>query len=697
MSSMDGRLILIIDDEADDRKLIRRLLLSQYERPYTVIEAGTGNEGLMAVDTQPVDCVILDYYLPDMNGSHFIATLKERAGGGIPVPIAMLTGRDSDDVATRALEEGAQDYLVKDGLTRTGLIRSVENAIEKFRIQHELIESRTAIEMRNHKLEVLRDQLQEKIEELAEATQAKDQFMAVMSHEMRTPLNAIIGYADLLELELEGDLSAGQREYVKRILVGSRHLLDLINDVLDLARADARRLELDIRPVDLGAVLEEVSALLQSQAAEKGIDLIVSAPDPLFPPVNADLNRLRQILTNLIGNAIKFTEDGHVRVSSEIADDGRIRVRVEDTGIGIDPEILPLIFSEFYQARGGLSRERGGSGLGLAISRTLAQLMAAEIEVQSALGHGSTFTLTLERSEPGADLRQEDLDAHAARMEFQATPRTPAERVVVVAFGDDPDSLRELEKQVRSSVRLLWTADAAEVGRVAAEERAALVVLDISSAHGAAWRVAHSLQDIPALADTAILLLPSIPAAAPAESGQGIDLGWLSLVPKPFTAAQLTQAVSTAASGRGDEGDPGRDLHDFDVLVVDDDPDSRRVAAKFLAEAGVTVREAPDGESALAEMQRAIPDVVVLDLMMPVLDGFGVLAAMRADPVLCPVPVVVLTAKTLTDAERRFLARTAVRVLQKGEHRLADVAALVLRAAARARRSGGPDSVEEDV
>jgi CheY-like chemotaxis protein len=159
-----------------------------------------------------------------------------------------------------------------------------------------------------------------------------------------------------------------------------------------------------------------------------------------------------------------------------------------------------------------------------------------------------------------------------------------------------------------------------------------------------------------------------------------LNLGWVSLVPKPFTAEQLTRAVSDAASTMGTD-----DRREYDVLVVDDDPDSRRVAFQFLTEAGLRVRESSDGESALVEMHRRSPDVVVLDLMMPVLDGFGVLATMRADPVLSSVPVVVLTAKSLSEAERQFLSRSAVRVLQKGEYRLADVAALVLRAASGAR------------
>lgn len=691
MSVPPRRSILVVDDSPDDRAVIRRFL-GRRDREYDIFEAGTGEAGLAYLREERPDCVLLDYSLPDMDGIAFLEALRADPDRRSSVPIAVLTGQESDDVAAQALKRGAQDYLVKDGLTSPGLVRAIENSIEKFRIQRELEESRMAVELRNHKLEVLRDQLQEKVSELATATQAKDQFMAVMSHEMRTPLNAIIGYSDILEMELDGELSSRQREHVQRIQVGSRHLLDLINDVLDLARADARKLDVDLRAVDLSAVLEEVLALLESQAAEKGIRLVMEECDARLPHVQADLHRLRQILTNLIGNALKFTNEGSVSVRCEAGPDATVRVQIIDSGIGIDPEVLPLVFSEFYQAKGELTREKGGSGLGLAISQRLAHLMGGTIQAESTPGSGSTFTLVLRASVEGSVLREEDVARHAAHMELQAgggpASRAGSSRgpVSVVAFGDHAGSLTELERQVQPGVRLTWTTHASEILDLAVREEAALIVLDIASSEGAAWRAAHALQDVPELSETAILLLPSIPAGAGEESvDTGLGLGWLSLVLKPFTAAQLTHAVSTAVRKQAVDEDA---VGAYDVLVVDDDPDSRRVAAQFLSEARLRVREASDGESALVEMHRSRPDVVVLDLMMPVLDGFGVLATMRADSALAGVPVVVLTAKSLTEAERIFLARTAVKVLQKGEHRLADVAALVLRAAERTQREG---------
>ena len=687
------RTILVVDDSPEDRAVVRRLL-REAGAQYTVVEAEEGAEGLAKLRESWPDLVLLDFHLPDLEGPEFIDAMRGgRWAGALPVPVVLLTGQDNPGAAVATLNQGAQDYVVKGTLTAHGLARVVENAIEKYTIQRELeeksaaLEERThALEARNAELEAVRSVLQAKLGELADATRAKDQFLAVMSHEMRTPLNAILGYVDLLEMGIGGELGDGQRAHVERIRIGSRHLLELINDVLDLAKADARMLEMDLRPVDLEAVLEEVTALLESRAQVQGITLEVEPCGPAMPHVLADLQRLRQILVNLVGNALKFTESGVVTVRCVPGGDGTVRIAVADTGVGIAPESLALVFNEFYQADSELTRTRGGSGLGLAISQRLARLMGGDIAVESKLGSGSVFTLTIPAADAGSELRLEDVQGHGARMqaggEEVAPRREPRAPVVVVAYGPRPEALAQLEKRVQPSVRLVWTTDAESVPDVARRERASLVVLDIASG-GPAWSAAYALRDVPELAATAVLLLPSIPDEAGDDGAGGLDLGWVSLVPKPFTAAQLTRAVSSAV-GEPDEPAGGA-IAECDVLIVDDDADSRRVASKFLAAAGVEVREAPDGETALEDMRRKAPDVVVLDLMMPVLDGFGVLATMRADPLLASIPVVVLSAKSLTEAERQFLARTASRVLQKGEHRLADVAALVLRAAGTAR------------
>jgi signal transduction histidine kinase len=693
MNELAPRTLLVVDDSVEDRMIIRRMLRDTGQ-PFSLVEAETGEEGLrLARESQP-DCILLDLRLPDMSGIDFLEALAGERPGTPPYPVAMLTGLDVGDEASASLGRGAQDYVIKGTLTAHGLLRVVENVIEKFAILRELSDQRAILELRNQQLEAIREQLEANLAELVEATRAKDRFMAVMSHEMRTPLNAVLGYADLLELGLGGELSPTQREYIERIRVGSRHLLDLINDVLDLARADAQKLDLDLRPVDPLAVAEEVVALLESQANAKGVSLVLERCSGPIALVSADLQRLRQVLTNLIGNAIKFTDEGSIRVVCRVSE-GRVRVSVEDTGIGIASDVLPLIFTEFYQADGDLTRRKGGSGLGLAISQRLTRLMGGVLHAESQLGQGSSFVLELPLAEDGSLRRPEDVEQHAVRMEAHRASRLDreraqtepagADRVVVVAYGDNEEGLRELSRRVYHGVRLVWTTQIGDVPKLARQEAASLVVLDIACDGGSGWEAAHALREDAELSSTAVLLLPCIPMPFSEELAEGLDLGWVTLVPKPFTYEQLTQAVHTAARG-GNASAQSESAEPVEVLIVDDDADSRRVASKFLDADDVRVREAEDGETALIQMRRRPPDVVVLDLMMPVLDGFGVLAAMRADPLLTRVPVVVLSAKSLTEAERQFLARTAVRVLQKGEHRLSDVAALVLRAAAGAPR-----------
>ncbi|CAN5529938.1 hypothetical protein BH24GEM3_BH24GEM3_26550 [soil metagenome] len=571
-------------------------------------------------------------------------------------------------------------------------------------IQQDVTERRQAEEelvQRNEELKSARDQLQVRNLELADATRAKDRFMATMSHEMRTPLNAILGYVELLEMGISGELNEMQRFQIERIRTTGRQLLDLVNDVLDLTRADVARLDLELRPINLAAVLEETLILIEPQTTAKGIELRVERIDEC-PLVVADLRRLRQVLTNMLSNAVKFTERGSILIRCESEADERVLVSVTDTGIGIAAEDLPHIFSEFYQVDSGLTREHGGTGLGLAITQRLMRLMDGEVSVASEPGVGSTFTLALRRAadapEPLADANR-TVEAPAPRPGTSAPEPAPAEKPRVVVFGESRETLERLASELEPSVQVVGTTDAGEVADVVLRESAALVVLDVACHNGIGWEAAHALRENPQFDGIAVLLLPCLPPPNAGGLPGALDLGLVAVVPKPLSAARLRREVEIAAGSNhpgetagiggwlvGEEG-----ASPCEVLVVDDDPDARRIAARVLERAGARVRMAADGESGLAEMRIQRPDVAVLDLMMPVLDGFGVLAAMRADPALRDIPVVVLTAKDLSEDERRFLARTAERVLQKGEHRLSDVASLILRATVAPRGDAAAD------
>ena len=391
----DTRSILLVEDDPDDRARIHRMLRG-HRRQYQILDCASGAEAVELIERQEThfDCVLLDQYLADMTGDQVL--LRLRAGNArLPVAVSMLTGIDDDDVAALALALGAEDYLLKDEVTPHALVRSIENVSEKFEIRRQLDFQRAEIDMRNERVEALRAELETRLEQLISATQARDRFVAMMSHEMRTPLNAILGYTALLELEIEGQINEGHHRNLDRIRIGSRHLLDLVNDVLDLARADARKLELNLQPVDANDVIEEITSLLENLAVEKGLTVTFQR-DASLPRVSADTQRLGQILTNLVGNAIKFTEQGSIAVTARtVADGGAVAVTVADSGIGIEPHVITEVFNEFYQADNALTRRYGGSGLGLAIAKRLARAMGGDIDVASTAGKGSVFTLTL--------------------------------------------------------------------------------------------------------------------------------------------------------------------------------------------------------------------------------------------------------------------------------------------------------------
>lgn len=251
----------------------------------------------------------------------------------------------------------------------------------------------------------LNEDLQRRYADLAEANRAKDRFLAIISHELRTPLNAILGYTELLEAGISGEVTEAQRVQLDRIRSSGRHLLDLINDVLDVVRAEAGRLAVQVQPLPLGGTVREALALVRPLVEAKALDLRVEIPEEGIPRVVADPRRLRQILVNLLANAAKFTDRGAVTVRCGVMGDGTVFTTVQDTGMGIPPDKLPNLFSEFYQADDDLTRKHGGTGLGLAISRRLARLMGGDITVVSEPGVGSAFTVTL----PAAPGEPEDV------------------------------------------------------------------------------------------------------------------------------------------------------------------------------------------------------------------------------------------------------------------------------------------------
>jgi len=492
-------------------------------------------------------------------------------------------------------------------------------------------------------------------EKAEEATRTKSIFLANMSHELRTPLNAIIGFTRLVMRRSKDVLPAKQYENLEKILVSGEHLLSLINAVLDLAKVEAGRI--DLRPVEFALeplvdlCLRIVEPMLKSDRVE-----LVKEVEPDLPTLVQDQEKVRQVLTNLLGNAAKFTEAGSIRVHARHRD-GAVIVEVSDTGIGIPEQARELIFEEFRQVDGGSTRQHGGTGLGLAISRRLARLMGGDITVESAVGTGSTFVLRLplrhgartSTTPPVAPVADHGARETALSDQASVPGSTSLDGPAVLVIDDDPNVIELLrENLAEAGYRVVGARDGDEGISKAREIRPDSIVLDIVMPRKDGWQVLHELKVDPATRDIPIVLHSVVD-----QKNLGYRLGAADYLVKPFERDSLLAALSRASR------------HCRRLLVVDDDPNVIDMVRQLLEGEPVTVDAAADGREALRVIAQQPPDVIFLDLLMPGLDGFGVLETLQADPGWRQIPVIVLTAKTLTAEETTLLERRTLAVIEK--------------------------------
>jgi len=496
------------------------------------------------------------------------------------------------------------------------------------------------------------------------ANSAKSQFLASMSHELRTPLNAIIGYSEMLEEEAA---EAGHDSYVpdlQKIRSAGRHLLALINDVLDLSKIEAGKMELhletfEIRPA-IDAVAATVAPLIEKNGNTLALDL---APD--IGVMRADVTRVRQVLFNLLSNASKFTERGTItlRAHRESAGGGdRIVLSVADTGIGMTPEQLGRLFQAFSQAEASTSSKYGGTGLGLAISRKFCEMMGGEIAVASTPGQGTSFTVRLP-----AEVRDQ-------REPVLAEVPVPAGEAGTVLVIDDDPAARDLVVRMlrKDGFRVLEAATGKEGLIVARAELPDVITLDVLMPELDGWGVLSALKSEPALASIPVVMLTITD-----QRNLGFSLGAAEYLTKPIERAQLSAVLARYRRPAG-----------AGVLLVEDDAATRALLRRSLEKEGWRVSEAENGRVGLERVAAERPALVLLDLMMPEMDGFEFLEGLRSREPSDTPAVVVITAKELTDEDRRRLNGGVRDVVQKRsqevELMLEDVR---IRVASHARRA----------
>jgi hypothetical protein len=520
--------------------------------------------------------------------------------------------------------------------------------------------SQSAVAIQNARL--FRE-IEDKSRQLEVADRHKSEFLANMSHELRTPLNAIIGYSEMLQ-EDAADLGAEQfTDDLKKINAAGKHLLELINAVLDLSKIEAGKMDLYLETFDVAVLIRDIAAVIQPLAAKNANRLEIVCPESTGT-MRADLTKVRQALFNLLSNACKFTDHGKVAlaVSRETSEDQDwLRFTVTDTGIGMTAEQLARLFEAFSQADAATTRKYGGTGLGLALSRRLCRMMGGDVTVATESGHGSTFTIRLPAVVAEA--------VEPAPVTAPAQRATPSVGTVLVI--DDEAAIRDLMQRFLAKEGFgVATAAGGEEGlRLARELRPDAITLDVMMPGLDGWAVLTALKADPAVADIPVVMLTIVD-----DKNLGYALGAADYLTKPIERERLLAVLRAHR-------------RDHPVLVVDDDVTLRQLLRRMLEPEGYTVVEAENGRVALERLRGVAPSVVLLDLMMPEMDGFEFVAEFRRHEAWRAIPIVVITARDLSREDRERLNGYVQRILQKGAHGreelLAEVRDLVAASVAR--------------
>lgn len=520
--------------------------------------------------------------------------------------------------------------------------------------------------------------LQQALEEAESASRSKSAFLANMSHELRTPLNAIIGYSEMLQEEASDIGQKGSIPDLQRIHTAGRHLLSLINGILDLSKIEAGKMDLDWEQFQIGIMIQEVVSTIHPIMEQNSNRLVVHCESDIGA-MFADQTKVRQALFNLLSNAAKFTERGTVILSVDrIVEHGEewLRFAVEDTGIGIPDDQIQRLFQDFSQIDSSTSRKYAGTGLGLAISRRYCQMMGGEIQVQSHIGKGSIFTIMLPAGDAAGvgesgtaqnvrevrELRSKaahgQLTTREAPPQLQGERRDHLSRILVV--DDDPEAREMLSRYLGKEGFLVYEAGSGEEAmELARNLHPDVITLDVRMPGMDGWEVLNELQ-----AQAELAQIPVVMVSMEDANRKWFECGATEFITKPIDRNRLNSIVKRCVR-RGVTGP---------ILVVDDNSNTRELVCRSLIEQGLSVTEAEDGVKALELISTQTPVLILLDLVMPNMNGFDFLERVRENEELASVPVVVMTALDLSAEDRQRLDKKNVeQIVEKGVDLRAEV------------------------
>lgn len=600
-------------------------------------------------------------------GLLFSLLVALKMGQSVSEPIVSLTDT-VEQLGHGNLSARANTHAEGELLTLEKGVNSMASALQtaQSNLQNEIDLATSKLRNTLAELENKNDELDIERHKAQEANESKSQFLANMSHELRTPLNAIIGYSEMLEEEAE---QAGHDMYipdVQKVNSAGKHLLSLINDILDLSKVEAGKMNLYLETAEISSIIMYTASTIRPLAAQNHVDLVIDCPDDIGS-MRMDVTKVRQVLFNLLSNACKFTENGTVTLSvSRIKVSGAdwIEFKVSDTGIGMNTEQMQRLFEAFSQADDSISKRYGGTGLGLIICKRFSELMGGEIFAESKPGAGSTFTLQLPE-EPPAPIAVSGLSAQDDATGTVPAPKevrldaVPAEGInqrstisKILIIDDDTlvhDMLRRM--LMKEGFEVYTSTNGKEGIERAKELKPNAIILDVLMPGMDGWTVLAKIKS-----DNSISSIPVIMLSMVDDRTRGYAMGVTEYLTKPADKTQLLATIKRAV----------REGPDAPILVVDDDQAQREILRRNLENEGWEVTVEHNGRSAMESVRARRPAAIILDLLMPEMDGMEFISELRAQPAFRDIPVAVLTSKDITPADRERLNGQVQKILKKG-------------------------------